>query len=229
MTRIPTDIRLKMDGMVEQNYAAFQRKLIFTSYNIEGIRLPELRAFCSSLNKDERESLYSVDELDSFEEVLLYGFNLGKLKNRDEVKKGIDFLLPRLDNWAHVDCILSSLKIIGKNREFFLAAYEPLKTDEGEFTKRFLAVMLMDYYLGAEDFERTAELMTQIKQGQYYTDMAVAWALSVMLVKNYDYTLEMLKNGGFSDFIYNKALQKAVESRRISDEQKAFLRSIKRK
>lgn len=227
---LPVFVRAEMDGIVEKgDYAAFQSKLIPTNYEIEGIRIPLLRKLVSSLTASELDEALKATEFRTFEEVLAYGFAVGKLKDREQTKEKIDFLLPRMDNWAHVDCITSSLKIVEKNREYFLNAFEHFKTDEGEFTKRFLAVMLMDYYLTDEYIDRALKIYREISEGQYYVDMAVAWALSVVLVKYFDRGVEELKSGAYGDFTHNKAIQKAVESFRLSDEQKAYLRTLKRK
>ena len=140
-------IRNQMDGMAEESYAVFQKKLVFTSLPVEGIRIPRLRALVSAAGEDERRAFMDGCEFSSYEEVLVYGFCAGKIREKEKLKKEIDFLLPHFDNWAHVDCVTASLSAIKRDRDFFLGAYSGLAGAEGEFYKRFLAVMLMDFYL----------------------------------------------------------------------------------
>ncbi len=220
-------IRSLMDGMADAGYAAFQKKLIFTSYRIEGIRIPKLRALIASASESERAEALETKRFDSFEEVLAYGFCLGKIRDAQSVREGLEFILPAFDNWAHVDCITASLTAVRRDREFFLDSFKPLFCHEGEYYKRFLAVMLMDFYLDDRYFSEALDIYKKTAQGQYYTDMALAWGLSVMLVKFYDETSAALSSGCFSPFVHNKAIQKAVESRRISESRKAYLRTLK--
>ena len=220
-------IRNQMDGMAEESYAVFQKKLVFTSLPVEGIRIPRLRALVSAAGEYERRAFMDGCEFSSFEEVLVYGFCAGKIREKEKLKKEIDFLLPHFDNWAHVDCVTASLSAIKRDRDFFLGAYSGLAGAEGEFYKRFLAVMLMDFYLDEKYVSVVADIYAGIKQGQYYTDMAIAWGLSVMLVKFPEIAFPLLERGVFSDFVTLKAIQKAIESRRISEDMKLRLRAVK--
>ncbi len=220
-------IRGRMNGMADAGYAVFQKKLIFTGYRIEGIRVPELRALIASASEADLAETLAAKNFDSFEEVLAYGFCLGRIKDAEKVKNGLEFILPAFDNWAHVDCITASLTAVRRNRAFFLDSFWSLYCHEGEFYKRFLAVMLMDFYLDEKYFSEALKIYKKIVQGQYYTDMALAWGLSVMLVKFYDEASAALKANCFSPFVHNKAIQKAVESRRITEERKAYLRTLK--
>ena len=113
-------IRNQMDGMAEESYAVFQKKLVFTSLPVEGIRIPRLRALVSAAGEDERRAFMDGCEFSSFEEVLVYGFCAGKIREKEKLKKEIDFLLPHFDNWAHVDCVTASLSAIKRDRDFFL-------------------------------------------------------------------------------------------------------------
>ncbi len=107
----------------------------------------------------------------------------------------------------------------------FLQKY--LKSSK-EFEIRFGVVMLLDYYVEEQYLDKLFEIFDSIKNTEYYVQMAVAWAISICLIKYYDQTCTYLENAILDDFTYNKAIQKAIESYRISDEKKAFLRKMKR-
>lgn len=109
----------------------------------------------------------------------------------------------------------------------FLNEYIHLKDGEGEFSKRFLVVMLFDYFLTDDYAELVADIYRTVPQGQYYTDMGIAWGVSVMLIKRFDIAEKLLKEKILSKFVHNKSIQKAIESYRITDEQKAYLRTLK--
>ena len=157
----------------------------------------------------------------------MFGFAAGYIKDADELKGKIDFMLPLFDNWAHVDTITSSLKTIKKFRAEFLEYYEPLKNAEAVFARRFLAVMLLDHYMTDEYYARVLDIYREIAPGDYYVDMAVAWGLSVLLVKYRNRTLAALETSDFTPWITRKAAQKAIESYRVSDEDKALLRWLR--
>ena len=196
-----------MNGAIDNDYAVFQRRLTPTAYKIEGIRIPVLREIAKKAGDEGRAAILKTTEFRSFEEVLVFGFVAGYIKDADELKEKIDFMLPLFDNWAHVDTITSSLKTIKKFRAEFLEKYEPLKNSEAVFARRFLAVMLLDYYV----------------------DMAVAWGLSVLLVKHRNAAFSALAAGEFTPWITAKAAQKAIESYRVPDGDKRLLRELKAK
>ena len=102
-----------------------------------------------------------------------------------------------------------------------------LKSDK-EFKIRFAVVMILDYYIDEEYLKEDFKIFDDIKHEGYYVKMAVAWAISVCLIKYYEDTLEYLKKSKIDNWTYNKAIQKAIESYRISDSQKDFLRKLKK-
>lgn len=224
---MPTFIDTTLRSMAEEGYAAFSKKLTPTAYEILGVRLPVLRKFMKGLPQDVAAEALEAQTFESYEAVMVTGFLIGRINDPNEVIARIDRLLPHMDNWAHIDCITASLKAVNKNRELFFEHYAPLRSDPGEFNKRFLAVLLMDYFLTDDYVERVLSLYETTVQGQYYTDMGLAWGLSVLLIKYYDRTLPYFTGGKFSVFVHNKAIQKAIESYRVSDEKKAYLRSLK--
>jgi 3-methyladenine DNA glycosylase AlkD len=125
------------------------------------------------------------------------------------------------------DTLTSAFRIFKNNPEEVFDHFLPLKNDEGEFTKRFFVILLMCHYMEEEYIDMTLQHLSEVPQGQYYVDMAIAWALSVGLVKFYDKTLPYLQQKTFSTFVHNKAIQKARESYRISAETKELLNKMK--
>ncbi|NDW19685.1 DNA alkylation repair protein [Dysgonomonas sp. 216] len=227
-----TLIAEKLKALSESDYKAFNEKLIPTSYEIHGIRMPALKKLAKEISVSADIEIYLRNaEYTTYEHILLYGLVLGQLKkpSLEKIFYYLDPLILKFDNWAHVDTIISSLKVFQKQPEEVLTHFLPLKTHNGEFTKRTFVILLMDYFMSETYIDSTLKHLLEVPQGQYYVDMAIAWAISVALVKFYDETLPILEQRTFSKFVHNKAIQKARESYRITPERKEFLNSLKMK
>lgn len=224
------EINQQFQLLAETDYKVFNEKLIPTNYEIRGIRMPALKKLAKELSREpEIETYLENAEFTTYEHVLLYGLVLGNLNKfrLETVFRYMDPLILRFDNWAHVDTLTSAFRIFKKYPEEVFDHFLPLKNDEGEFTKRFFVILLMCHYMEEEYIDMTLQHLSEVPQGQYYVDMAIAWALSVGLVKFYDKTLPYLQQKTFSTFVHNKAIQKARESYRISAETKELLNKMK--
>ncbi len=222
----------KLRNLADSEYKTFNQRIIPTRYEVIGVRIPALKKIAKELaaNPDVEKYLENA-EYTTYEHILLYGLTVGQLKR---VPVGtlfcyLDPLIYKFDNWAHVDTIISSIKVFRKYPVEVLNHYLPLKAHEGEFTKRVFAILLMDYYMTDDYIDTTLIHLSEIPQGQYYVDMAIAWALSYGLIKYYDKTVSLLNQNTFSKFVHNKAIQKARESYRIPPELKEELNRMKMK
>ena len=225
-----TWINDKLHALKENDYKAFNEKIISTDYEVLGIRMPALKKLAKELAKDpDIETYLKTAEYTTYEHILLYGLVLGQLKkpSLEIVFRYLDPLILKFDNWAHVDTIISALKVFQKYPDEILNHFLPLKTHEGEFTKRTFAILLMDFFMTDAYIDTALKHLQEIPQGQYYVDMAIAWALSVGLIKYYDKTIVLLQNPSFSKFVHNKAIQKARESYRITPDVKEELNKLK--
>jgi len=144
------------------------------------------------------------------------------------IKKHIESFVPKIDNWAVCDVFCAGLKITKKYKEEMWDFIQKYVKSDKEFEIRFGIVMILDYYIEREYLKKDFEIFDFITSDAYYVQMAVAWAISVCLVKFYDETVIYLKKANLDNFTYNKAIQKAIESYRITDEQKTALRKMKR-
>ena len=223
-------INQKLQALKESDYKAFNEKLIPTNYEILGIRMPALKKLAKEISVDPNLEAYLKNaEYAKYEHILLYGLVLGQLKKvpLETVFYYLDPLILKFDNWAHVDTIISSLKVFQKHPDDVLTHFLPLKMHEGEFTKRTFVILLMDYFINETHIDIALKHLSETPQGQYYVDMAIAWAISVGLIKFYDKTFPLLEQKVFSKFVHNKAIQKARESYRINPERKELLNSMK--
>ncbi len=223
-------INQRLNALAESDYKAFNEKLIPTKHNILGIRMPALKKLAKELAADPEIGSYLENaEFTTYEHILLYGLILGQIKNLapETFFRYLDPLILRFDNWAHVDTLISFPKIYKKDPDKALNHFLPFKTHEGEFTKRAFVIFLMSHCMDETHIDATLRHLTEVPQGQYYVDMAIAWALSVGLIKFYGKTLPYLEQKRFTKFVHNKAIQKARESYRVSPELKEYLNGLK--
>lgn len=229
-TAMNTRINETLRALSESDYKAFNEKIIPTNYDILGIRMPALKKLAKEIAADpDVETYLRCAEQSAYEQILLYGLVLGQLKKLplDVVFGYLDPLILKFDNWAHVDTVISAFKRIDKHPGEALEHFMPLKTHEGEFTKRTFVILLMDYFMNKDHIDMALKHLREVPQGQYYVDMAIAWAISVGLIKFYDVTLPLIEQRTFSKFVHNKAIQKARESYRIAPEVKELLNEMK--
>lgn len=220
----------RLRALAESDYKAFNEKLIPTNYDILGIRMPALKKLAKEIAAGpDVETYLQYTEYPTYEHILLYGLVVGSLKkpSLETIFRYLDPLILKFDNWAHVDTIVCTPKIFGKYPDEVLTHFMPLKTHNGEFTKRTFVILLMDYFINESHIDIALKHLSEVLQGQYYVDMAIAWALSVGLIKFYDKTVALLEQQTFSKFVHNKAIQKARESFRIAPEIKEYLNGLK--
>ena len=225
-------INEKLHALAESDYKAFNEKIISTNYKVLGVRMPALKKLAKELSNDvDIDTWLKNAEFTTYEHVLLYGLTLGQIKKLplETIFEYLDPLILKFDNWAHVDTLVSAFKLFKKYPDEVFEHFLPLKTHEGEFTKRFFVILLMDHFMDEKHIDRTLTQLAEVQQGQYYVDMGIAWAISVGLVKFYDKTIPMLEQKRFSKFVHNKAIQKARESFRIESELKEHLNKMKMK
>ena len=159
---------------------------------------------------------------------MIIGFIKNKEKNINKISKYIEYFIPSIKNWAICDVFCAGLKITKKYpKEMWNFINKYLKSNE-EFEIRFGIVMLLDYYIKEEYMDKIFDITDSIKHQGYYVKMAVAWLLSICYIKYPDKTLEYLKHTNIDDFTYNKALQKIIESYRVTEENKEIIRKMKR-
>ncbi len=224
------EIRQRLLAMSDSAYADFQRKLLPTvePTRIIGVRMPLLRKYAKELaGTDAAKALLSALPHDYLEELALSIALIESIPDYDTALSAVESLLPYIDNWATCDmpapkallqeetCLLSKLAE-------WLAAKEP-------YTVRYGLVRLMTWFLDAPRFSpRVLEMAAAVAQEDYYVRMAVAWLFSLALIKQYDAALPYFTESRLPKWTHNKAVQKAVESYRLSNETKAYLKSFRR-
>ena len=161
---------------------------------------------------------------------MLQGLLIGLAKKEDinNILQYVEDYIPKIDNWAICDVFCAGLKITQKNKKEVWKFIKKYLKSNKEFEIRFGIVMILDYFIDEEYLKKDFEIFDQIQHEGYYVKMAIAWAVSICLIKYYDETIKYLKKARIDNWTYNKAIQKAIESYRISDEKKQNLRKMKK-
>ncbi len=223
-------IKEKLFKLADSKYKEFHSKLCPGTDNIIGIRVPVLRNYAKELSQSYKiEELLKQIDNQYYEEIMLQGMLIGIEKEPFEtIQTQIEEFVPKINNWAICDVFCAGLKITKKHKEKMWELIQKYLRADQEFLIRFGVVMILDFYIEEEYLPKDFEIFNAISSNDYYVQMAVAWALSICLIKFYDKTLIYLKTAKLDKFTYNKALQKAIESYRITDKQKEFLRKMKK-
>ena len=221
-----------LNEYIDEKFKDFTSALIPGARPILGVRVPILRKLAKEIAEGDWQTYLREATEDSYEEVAIKGFVIGYAKAELEV------LLPyiaehieKINDWSLCDGFCSNLKVIEKHREEFLEFLLPYAKIDDEFKQRVVAVMLMTYYLTDEYIDMTLKVLDNLKNEKYYCKMAVAWAIATAWAKQREKTYCYMLDGNntLDDWSYNKAIQKMLESYRVSDDDKRMLRKMKRK
>lgn len=212
----------KLRAVAEVDFAAFQRKLIRTQQEIIGVRVPMLR-------KIAKEYKHCVDELlqmpDVYYEVTFIKLTAVSLLPYDAFVAKVDACVALIDNWATCDTFRP--KCLVRHRDAFLPTLERLFTHGGEFYERYVLVTLLAYYVDTAYLPMILQYVRRADTTKYYVHMAVAWLVAEILIKYRDFGLQILNKRYLDEKTHNKAIQKAIESYRITQKEKEALRFLK--
>lgn len=212
----------------DTGYRDMQKKIIPTvdPDSIIGVRTPALRALAKEMLKSgDYKSFLNELPHKYFEENQLHAFILSGMKDFDECMDELEKFLPFVDNWA--TCDQMSPKIFKKHKDELLKHIKVWIKSDKTYTVRFGVGMLMEHFLD-DDFDlKYPEMAARIRSDEYYVNMMIAWYFATALAKQYESIIPFIEQKRLAPWTHNKAIQKSVESYRITDEQKAYLKSLK--
>ena len=212
----------------DEKYSEFQSKLVpnISPDTIIGVRTPDMRAVAKAVaGTDEASAFLKVLPHKYYEENLVHFFLIAAIKNFDECVREVERFLPFIDCWPV--CDQSSPKVFKKEHEKLLPLIKKWISSEHVYTARFGMRMLMNEFLDADFKPEYLDLVAQKRGEDYYLKMMVAWYFATALAKQYDATLPLIESRRLEPWTHNKAIQKAVESFRVTDEHKAYLRTLR--
>ena len=219
-----------LNSLSDSKYRDFQIKLIpgKTSDQMIGVRTPDLRSYAKELSKrDDVSDFLNNLPHKYFDENQLHAFIISLLKDYDKCMDEVEHFLPYVDNWA--TCDQMSPKIFKKNKEKLLEKIRDWIASDKTYTIRFGIKMLMEHFLD-DDFDlQYPDMVASVRSEEYYVNMMIAWYFATALAKQYDSILPYIEEKRLDTWTHNKAIQKSIESYRITDDQKSYLRSLKQK
>ena len=223
------EIRSKLFEMRDVKYQQFNSSLIpnVNSEFVIGVRTPELRKYASELAKrDDIGEFLAVLPHEYFEENQLHAFIIEKTKDYDKCLAQVEEFLPFIDNWA--TCDQCAPKVLVKNPERLISSVKQWISSDKPYTIRYGIGMLMRVYLDDRFSPEYPELVA-VESQEYYVNMMRAWYFATALAKQYEAVIGYFEDARLDEWTHNKSIQKACESYRVSDERKAYLRTLKRK
>ena len=223
-----TDLHKKLHGLQDLKYRDMYVRIIpnINPESIIGVRTPELRSIAKEMLKSGEYKAF-LRELphEYFEENQLHAFIISGIKDLSECMEEAEKFLPYVNNWA--TCDQMSPKIFKKHRNELLVHIKKWIRSEETYTIRFGVKMLMDHFLDDDYDSKYPEMVAELRSEEYYVNMMIAWYFATALAKQYESVLPFIEGKRLDDWTHNKAIQKSVESRRITEEQKLYLKSLK--
>jgi len=222
------EINDQLFAMQDLKYRAFHTKLIPTvdPVTVIGVRTPELRAYARSICKTETAAAF-LHQLPHqyYDENNLHGFLIEQIHDFDACIEAIDVFLPYINNWATCDMIRPSC--FRRNKERLLPHILRWLGSGRTYTTRYAIGMLLTHFLGDDFDARYPALVASVVSQEYYVNMMIAWYFATALAYQYDAIIPYLQDACLQPWVHNKTIQKAIESRRLTSEQKNRLRFLR--
>lgn len=214
----------------DKKYKDFNSKLIpnITQDKIIGIRIPMLRKIAKTISKSDYQKFLKLVKNKYFEETLIEGLVISNIKDTKEFKNCFEYYIYKIDNWETCDTFCNSLKIININKKYFFNYFKDFLSNNAEYVIRCILIIFLNFYIEEEYIKEIFEIVNNIKSSYYYSNMGIAWLISMIYVKYPSETLIFLNNNNLSDFTHNKSIQKIIESTKVSNIDKNNLRKLKR-
>lgn len=221
-------IQERLFALQDTEYAAFQAKLTPTvpKDRFIGVRVPAVRKLAKELIRDPEIATFLAELPHKYyDENMLHGLLLSEIKDYDKCVEEVDKFLPYVDNWAV--CDIMSPKVFKKHKEELPGKIREWSASSDTYTCRFGLEMLMSHYLDADFKKEYLDIPAAVKSDEYYINMMIAWFFATALAKQWESTIPYIEENKLDQWVHNKTIQKAVESYRITPEQKEYLRSLK--
>lgn len=222
------ELQKQLFELQDIKYKEFHSKLMpgIDPDSVIGIRVPVLRAFAKSYAKTEEAGAF-IQTLPHqyYEENNLHMMLITSIKEYDRCLQEIRRFLPYINNWA--TCDFPEPKCFRKHTEELLPVIRSWIVSGETYTVRYGIGMLMRLYLDADFEPEYLQFAADVRSEEYYVNMMIAWYFATALAKQWEATIPYLEKRRLSDWVHRKTIQKAIESYRITDEQKVYLKTLR--
>ena len=222
------EIRKELNSLQDPGYREMQIRIIPTvkAERIIGVRTPELRRMAKKYGISGETGVFLGDLPHAyFEEDQLHAFIVSGMKDYGECLRALNRFLPYVDNWA--TCDQMSPRVFRKHRKELTESIREWIASKEVYTVRFGIGMLMEHYLDGDFDPAYPEMAAAVRSDEYYVNMMIAWYFATALAKQYETVLPYIENHRLDSRTHNKTIRKAIESYRITPEQKAYLRTLR--
>ena len=211
-----------------EEYRDFQSKLVpnIPKETVIGVKTPDMRRIAKEMNGTKEAEIFLAELPHKYyEENLVHFFIISMIKDFDECVKAVETFLPYVDCWPV--CDQSSPKAFAKNHAKLIPLIKKWIDSDHVYTVRFGIRMLMNEFLGDDFKPEYPQWVSAVKGEDYYIKMMVAWYFATALAKKYDETVGYIEGRKLDQWTHKKAIQKAIESFRVSDEHKEYLKTFR--
>lgn len=223
-----SDIYDRLLAMQDISYGDFSAKLLPTiaRERVIGVRLPLLRKYAKELYKIEKAEVFMRTLPHKYlEEDHLHAYLISQMRDTDACFAALDAFLPYVDNWSVCDSLRP--KALTKDMDALQAHIRDYLQSDHSYTVRFGIELLMAYFLDEHFSPDHLALVAGVQSEEYYVNMMIAWYFATALAKQWDATIPYLEERRLPAWVHRKTIQKAVESYRITDAQKAYLKGLR--
>lgn len=212
----------------EEKTKEFNRKIIFTHYEITGIKIPVLRNLAKQISKTDYKAYLNYTPI-TYEEVMLQGLVIALIKEEEEFYLYFKQYIKRVDDWSLCDTFCNSIKIVRKYPKKYFKEAKKLIASKEEFISRIGFVILLNHFIKEEYLKEIFVLLDEKQTEKYYINMAMAWLICELYTHYPQETLKYIKENKLNTFTHNKAISKIRDSYRVRKEEKDFLTTLKRR
>ncbi len=208
----------------DQIFQKFTTKITNPQKEMLGVKIPVLKNYAKEVAQD-LDSFLLVYQGKYFEETMIYGLALGYLPIKELLEKHLINYSLEIGDWSLCDSPSLNMKIIKKNRSYFLPIIETLLASNQEFQVRFGLVLLLSQYLSDDYLDYILNKCITIKSDKYYINMALAWLVCECYIKYPLKTERYLSEKYLSKFVLNKSISKICDSFRVDINKKLELKT----
>ncbi len=218
-------IQKELIMMSDSEYKDFASSLMPTvnKDKVIGIRVPNLRKYAKSIS--DYNAFLRVLPHTYYEENNLHAFLIERESDFTRCVKLLDEFLPYVDNWS--TCDMMKPKVLKKHPERLIIKIRQWLDSSDTYTVRYAINLLMSFYLDDKFNQEYLDYVADIASEEYYINMMRAWYFATAMAKQYDCAIPYIENKCLDKWTHNKTIQKCLESLRISDETKEYLRTLK--
>lgn len=219
----------RLKALSDANYQVFFSKLVpnIEKDRIIGVKAPNMQKIVKEIS-DTKEALDFMNELPHkyLEENLVHMLLIYKIKDFDKCLFEVEKFLPYVDCWPVSD--QKTPQVFKKNHKELISLIEKWISSDEIYISRYGIKLLMSEFLDADFKPEYLEIVANKAANDYYLKMMIAWYFATALAKQYASTIIYFENNRLEDWIHNKAIQKALESYRVKEEHKVYLKTLKR-